>query len=669
MNKQAYTLFLIVSVAISLFYVLPVQASQPSFGMDGQANSSIPLIPITNSNDSNYAFMANGTYQAYFKNNSKTSNSVRFQYLGYTFDMDISTSQLHWYNSTLNAIIGMVQEMNPQNTVANTSEGSSVLTYYGAWINTDLQYQAFQDQLKETLIIHNVSAPSSSIKPDYLQYAANCYFNNSLTIYANGVGYLHPTNQKFVTSGRINFNDANNQTVFWLPQPSIQDSNDSSIMGIYAVTANNGILIINIRVPKTFLDNAVFPVYLDPTALDGSVLAASSGAVINLIFSTSSDNDVMIVAVGTKSSGGTPLRTVSSISSNVSTSSWTKRTSKSQTYATISYQGVEEWYATWTSHGAINVTVTLSGTPTNGGGVAFGISGADTTTIFDSNAGANPTNASGLSPFDKYPSVLINTSNANNMIIGVETDVSAVAATVGSGYTKIQTGAYIQTEYKIVSATQSNLPVNFTLPFAYPWCIIADAVMQASAGQNLTFNGSITFSLSEASSKHITFSQYGLIPLVISPAHVPNWAFTVYKSILFSLASASDRINAFSVANTIALAFTTGTQTHETMLEQGNIPMQFLIKFEHPSVTFTQYGNIPFHFSLESLSKIVPSIFTLYGIFAIHFSPSFSNTYPFMAPYGSTGRSPIVWIAAGAIFGSLIVGSLIITYRRREDEE
>lgn len=236
------------------------------------APDDLGLPNITTSNNSNYLLMANsshGIYQAYFKNNSKTSNGMMFQSGGYNFSMDISTSQLHWYNSTYNAIIGMTQEMNPQNTALTVS--GNTLTYSGAWINTDLQYYADIRQVKETLIIHAISPPSSSIKPDYLQYVSNCYYNNNLTIYANGIGYLHPTNQKFTTNGEINFNDPANKTIFHLPIPVITDSSSTNpqmrnrTLGTYAVTANNGVLIINIRVPKTFIDNAVFPILFDPT--------------------------------------------------------------------------------------------------------------------------------------------------------------------------------------------------------------------------------------------------------------------------------------------------------------------------------------------------------------------------------------------------------------------
>ncbi len=263
-----FSILLVLLVSSLFFPLLTVQAQKKSSIRKIQG----PLEPtVTASNLPDYSLMANGTYLAHFKSDSSAANSVMIEHKGYTFTMDIHTSQLHWYNSTYNAIIGMQQEMNPQATTIAIS--GNTFTYKDAWVNTDLRYHASVDMLKEELIIRAVSAPSSSIKPDYLQYAANCYYNNSLTIYADGVGYLHPSNQKFVTKGQIDFNDAQNRTVFWLPPPIIYDSAQNqakkgympnSTVGSYAVTANNGVLVINIRVPKAFIDNAVYPVYLDP---------------------------------------------------------------------------------------------------------------------------------------------------------------------------------------------------------------------------------------------------------------------------------------------------------------------------------------------------------------------------------------------------------------------
>jgi hypothetical protein len=144
---------------------------------------------------------------------------------------------------------------------------------------------------------------------------------------------------------------------------------------------------------------------------------------------------------------------------------------------------LEEWYTTWSSSGSLNITVAFTATPSSANGTAFGISDANTTTIFDSNSGANPSANSTTSSAN--PTVNIATSNVNDFIFGLETSNSTGIPTTGSSsYTGIQLGEYLGAEYKVVSATQSSVPVNFTLTTG-SWCAIAGAVMQASYSLSL----------------------------------------------------------------------------------------------------------------------------------------------------------------------------------------
>jgi hypothetical protein len=107
-KKIVYTSALIALLFLSIFIVL-IQLPTVA-GVDGvnfKAPDDIPFPTITVSDDPNFLLMidAYSAYKAYFKGNSKTSNAMMFQTQGYIFSMDISTSQLHWYNSSYNAIL------------------------------------------------------------------------------------------------------------------------------------------------------------------------------------------------------------------------------------------------------------------------------------------------------------------------------------------------------------------------------------------------------------------------------------------------------------------------------------------------------------------------------------------------------------------------------------
>jgi len=246
----------------------------------------IPTTPqIEPSNYLNFTYeLANAPYKAYFKNNTNTpagvggqDASVRFENMGYFFTFDISTSQMKWYNSTYVAggvEIGMVQNMNPQDTQINISGNSAY--YSDAWLNTDLEYKLNPDTMKETLIIRSISNSSSSIIPDYFQYRANIWFNSSLMLCADGVCYSSSSGsaRNIDTLGKIEFKDSDNKTIFYLPTPIVSDSIGDTSLGYYSVNLNpsvsSPIILLKIRIPKSFLDSATFPVYVDPSVrIDG----------------------------------------------------------------------------------------------------------------------------------------------------------------------------------------------------------------------------------------------------------------------------------------------------------------------------------------------------------------------------------------------------------------
>ena len=243
--------------------------------------ADIKIIP---SNHSSFTYeVANASYKAYFKNNTNIpagvggqNASVRFENRGYFFTFDISTSQMKWYNSTYVAggvEIGMVQNMNPQNTQINVSGNSAY--YSNAWLNTDLEYKLNPDTMKETLIIRSVPNPSSSIVPDYFQYRTNLWFNSSLMLCADGICYSSSSGsaKNIDTWGKIEFRDSDNKTIFYLPTPIVSDSIGNTSLGYYSINLNpsvsNPIILLKIRILKSFLNNATFPVYLDPSVRIG----------------------------------------------------------------------------------------------------------------------------------------------------------------------------------------------------------------------------------------------------------------------------------------------------------------------------------------------------------------------------------------------------------------
>jgi len=77
--------------------------------------------------------------------------------------------------------------------------------------------------IKENLKIYSVPAPTSNM--DFFRYRIDIYYNSSLAVKVNEQIYLHPSNVKVTTQGRIEFLDpTTNETVFYIPEPFVVDS-------------------------------------------------------------------------------------------------------------------------------------------------------------------------------------------------------------------------------------------------------------------------------------------------------------------------------------------------------------------------------------------------------------------------------------------------------------
>jgi hypothetical protein len=223
-------------------------------------------------------------------------------------------------------------------------------------------------------------------------------------------------------------------------------------------------------------------------ALDGSTTAGSGGSATNSqttgTLTTSHANDVIIViaSLSDGNGGSTSSNTVSSVTATGLT--FHLRQSVTNYVNPDYYADVEEWYAIASS--TFSNTITVQTTASDRFTViAYGISGANTASPFDSNANANPT-ASGTS---NAPSVTQSTSNANDMLITglAVTQTPGTVSTFPSGYTNVadvQTaGSGSQAEGVsdyVVSSTQSNAAVSYSLSSSSnSWAMLADAI-QAS---------------------------------------------------------------------------------------------------------------------------------------------------------------------------------------------
>jgi flagellin-like protein len=246
-----------------------------------------------------------------------------------------------------------------------------------------------------------------------------------------------------------------------------------ALSGIWNTASSSG--YINVNNGITFTTTSM--------GLDGSTGAGTQSNSASASLTTLSANDVIIVTTGTSSSS----TTVTSVRDSAG-HTWTHR----QTETGSPSVAEEEWYtiaSTKLSSDSITVTWSASGDNVFS---AFGISGANTASPFDTHSGL-PAVATGTST---SPSVSVSTSHANDFIFGMlANEHTSFAAchteTLANGFSDIQPESSLGSntcmnsdqEYQVVTSTQSNLAISFTTSSggSNQWAEIGDAVQSGSS--------------------------------------------------------------------------------------------------------------------------------------------------------------------------------------------
>ncbi len=247
---------------------------------------------------------------------------------------------------------------------------------------------------------------------------------------------------------------------------------------------------------KFAVEQVTFTTGSSALTIDGSPTAQFSTTNSGTItLTTTNSNDVIVLLVGNEDATNAVIRTVSTVTASGLT--FVQRSSK--TLGAPSYQDTEVWWAIASSPlSAVVITVTLSGSTDDAAMNAFGVSGANTASPWDSNA-ALPATTTGTA--GTTPSVSgVSTSNAKDMILGFQGNGNGAgnAATVetpGSGFTLISNidneGAVnaIDTaaEDEVVSTTQSSITVAFgtSTSVTDDWMMIGDAIQANPPGADV----------------------------------------------------------------------------------------------------------------------------------------------------------------------------------------
>jgi len=222
-------------------------------------------------------------YHAYFQDNIQAGKGFRFEVNDYWFTYDLSGGKMQWAVEDKG-----VPDWEKTKSIGSILSSSpdvfdNVVQYNDSFLNTDVQYKLQNELVKENFILKSLPADAGDFL--YLEYVGDVEFDSSLTIWANGE---IQTNKEFNTTGRIDFKDSNNVTVYYLPVPIATDSNDSLINLLYDIKPDGEKLSFGLKTPVSWLENAVYPVRVDPSIkINGSEL----GILEDADFTESTDRD------------------------------------------------------------------------------------------------------------------------------------------------------------------------------------------------------------------------------------------------------------------------------------------------------------------------------------------------------------------------------------------
>jgi hypothetical protein len=270
-------------------------------------------------------------------------------------------------------------------------------------------------------------------------------------------------------------------------------------------------------------------------ALDGSTtgLWTSGSTFATASLSTAKANDVIVLSIDTYSSGSSV--TVSSVSDSLGKIAWQGSARSSFVVCSGTQEATHiEWYgvaATVVSSDVI--TVTLSSAPTAASAIAFGVSGADTTTPFDPASGLPQTAVSTCTAAGAAPTVSSVSTVADNDFVfaafGAYTSVSETVGSIGTGAASLVTGSggtgdSNAVEYEAMTSSQSSISCAFGTSTTY-WATLCDALMPARQAITVSYYttdsaGAVQSTMASSSAATIT-SIYQPVSISSSAGTVP----------------------------------------------------------------------------------------------------------------------------------------------------
>lgn len=214
---------------------------------------------IIPSDDPVWNYESRGLYDAHFLEDSASGPIVRFESGGAY--INLQPMAMNWRND-LNQLeqVSMVQSVNGM-------PSANVMRYLNAYgAGTHLEYVAEETVLKENIILDSPLTEPAQYIIDGGNPALETNFifgTNAFTIEIDGEQWDKKTATP--TSSEVLIKNEQGETLYKLPPPIAIDADGDTITGTYEFKKSGVSLYISHHTPKSWLDNAAYPVIIDPT--------------------------------------------------------------------------------------------------------------------------------------------------------------------------------------------------------------------------------------------------------------------------------------------------------------------------------------------------------------------------------------------------------------------
>ena len=216
---------------------------------------------IVTSQDTYYEYEMIGIYEAYFNDNPTQAQVIKFILTG--TEITFQPMALNWRND-----LNQLQQINMIQSVTGTPS-NNIFSYdnaYGTGIH--LTYITEETQIKERLWINQFSDLTNP--EQYIIDGGNPYLELNFLITTNAQhiiieGTEWDKETEKTTTNPVYIKDDNGKTLYYLPKPIATDNNGDTINLTYHFKESANKLYISIGTPLNWLQNANYPIFIDPT--------------------------------------------------------------------------------------------------------------------------------------------------------------------------------------------------------------------------------------------------------------------------------------------------------------------------------------------------------------------------------------------------------------------